>query len=412
MKAAYGELSLAIDSAKWRFGDAHAEGRLRYGLQGDQQQIFVELREAYVNAYLGPLDIRLGQQIIVWGRADAFNPTSNLTPSDLRIRSPIDDDRRVGNVGARVFLNLLPVRLEGVWMPIYLASELPTIQLPSYVAYDTPKYPQPSLSNGLGAGRVHLELPSFEASVSYLYGYAPLPGISLSNFAPATPPAGVQASSYVPAGPQVFVSRTAYAQHVVGFDFSTALGDILAIRGEAAYRRPVDWQDRVYAPHPDIQYVLGIDRSFGPVNVIAQYMGRYVFYWQRQPGPNMMENATTLANVNPDPTSQPYQLAVSEINSDLLKVNQMLFSQLAQVQHLVTMRVEWSLLHETLSLSALGMVNITTHEWLAAPKISYRISDALTAYVGAELFGGPTGTLFGLIAAEMSAGYAELRFTF
>ena len=80
-------------------------------------------------AYLGPVDLRLGQQIIVWGRADALNPTNNLTPVDFRIRSPIEDDIRLGNVGARAFLRLSPVRLEGVWMPVYLPTELPTVGL-------------------------------------------------------------------------------------------------------------------------------------------------------------------------------------------------------------------------------------------------------------------------------------------
>ena len=58
------------------------------------------------------------------------------------------------------------------------------------------------------------------------------------------------------------------------------------------------------------------------------------------------------------------------------------------------------------------MLNFTTQEWLVTPRIGYRLSDALTAYVGAQIFGGPNDTLFGLIDDELSAGYAELRFTF
>ena len=36
----------------------------------------------------------------------------------------------------------------------------------------------------------------------------------------------------------------------------------------------------------------------------------------------------------------------------------------------------------------------------------------MTAYVGAQVFDGPTDTLFGLIDQKLSAGYVELRFTF
>jgi hypothetical protein len=397
MKAAYGELSLKVTSAKESYGDAFAEVRARYGLQGDQQQLFPELREAYVNGYLGPVSLRLGQQIIVWGRADAFNPTNNITPFDLRIRSPIEDDRRVGNVGARVFVNFAPFRLEGVWMPLYVPSELPSVFLPAFVSYGPTNFPQPELQNGLEAARLHLELPAFEASVSYLYGFAPLPGLALSTI------------TFDPVNPSVQVARTAYNQHVGGMDFSTTIGDLLAIRGEAALRWPVNYADKIYAARPDVQYVLGVDRSFGSVNVIAQYMGRYVIDWTQQNGPDMPVDASQLMM-----TSSPVALEVAthEIDLQLAKVNQMLFSQLAQVQHLATVRVEWLTAHDTLTLSALGMVNFTTQEWLAAPKIGYRFSDAITAYAGAEIFGGPVGTLFGLIAAELSAGYVELRLTF
>ena len=77
-----------------------------------------------------------------------------------------------------------------------------------------------------------------------------------------------------------------------------------------------------------------------------------------------------------------------------------------------TLRVEWLGLHETLSVSSLCMLNFTTREWLVTPRIGYRLSDALIAYLGAQIFKGPTDTLFGIIDEELSAGYAELRFTF
>lgn len=397
MKAAYGELSLMAKTAKQTYGDGFAETRVRYGLQGDQQQTFLDLREAYVNTYLGPVDLRFGRQIIVWGRADALNPTNNLTPLDLRIRSPIEDDRRLGNFAARASLRLAPLRLEGVWLPIYLPSELPPVGIPDFVAFGTPRFPAPELKNGLLAGRVHLELPSFEMSVSYLHGHAPLPGVTLSRV------------TLDPTNPQVLVSRTAYIHHVVGIDFSTAIGDLLAVRGEAAYRRPVDYENRPYAPRPDLQYALGADRSFGPVSVIAQYLGRYAFNWEKQEG-SMSELDPDILRTNPDPVLE--ESVTNTINRQLARTNQILFAQPARVQHLATVRLEWLTAHDTLSIMALGMVNVTTREWLAAPRIGYRISDALTTYVGAEIFSGPEGTLFGLIEEVLSAGYGELRYTF
>jgi hypothetical protein len=400
MKANYGELALQLRTAKLAYGDGYADARFRYGLQGAQQGTFVDIREAYVNAYLGPFDLRLGKQIIVWGRADALNPTNNLTPVDFRIRSPLEDDIRLGNVGARAFLRLSPIRLEGVWMPTYLPSELPTVGLPPLVFFAAPTFPSADLRKGTVAGRAHLELAAFEMSMSYLRGFAPLPGLTLSSV------------TFSATNPGIGVSRTAYDQQVLGFDFSTAIGELATIRGEVAYRRPFDYQNRPYAARPDLQYVVGVDHNFGNFNVIAQYLGRYVFDWQRQTGTT--RDPGMLVSILSDPGSQAgwMDIVTEEVNAELAQINQILFSQTARVQHVGTLRFEWLLFHETLSLSSLALYNFTTKEWLVTPRIGWKLTDAMTAYVGGQVFAGPNDTLFGLIDQELSAGYVELRFAF
>lgn len=395
-RAAYGEGSLTLRTAKGEHGDGFAETRVRTGQQGEENRTFLDVREAYVNAYFGPVDLRLGQQIIVWGRADAFNPTNNLTPVDFTIRSPLEDDIRLGNVGARSFIRLAPFRLEGVWMPIYQPTQLPLIGLPKYVSYGPTLTPAPDIPNGLGAARLHLELPGIEASVSYLQGFAPLPGLTITS---------LKLTGTTDPPPSVVVSRTRYRHDVVGMDFSTAIGDLLTIRGEAAYRRPI-LTDKLYVPHPDLQYVLGADHAFGSVSVIAQYMGRYVFDWHKENGSPFGLGPDALVEQTDEGT------VTKVVNLVLAKTNQILFSQTAQIQHLATLRAEWLGAHDAISVSALGMVNFTTQEWLFTPRIGYRVSDQLTTYIGAQIFHGPDDTLFGLIENELSSGYAELRYTF
>jgi hypothetical protein len=410
MKAGYGELDLTLRTAKESYGDGFAEARIRYGLQADGlQTTAVDLREAYVNAYLGPLDLRIGQQIIVWGRADALNPTNNLTPLDFRIHSPIEDDIRIGNAGARAFLRFAPFRLEGVWMPLYLPTELPAVQLPQYVSYGAPLFPSLNLRDGTEAVRLHLELPAIELSISYLHGFAPLPGLSPTpNGITLTAADDGTPSTTTP--PSILVSRTAYEQQVLGFDFSTSLGEFATLRGEAAYRRPYNWD--VPADHhiayPDVQYTIGADHTFGSLSIIVQYMGRYVFDWQKQSGPAMVLDPSVL----PMEAMSNLKFVSDIVNATLAKQNQILFSQTAQLQHLATLRFEWLGLHETLSISSLCLYNFTTREWLITPRIGYRLSDAITMYAGAQVFHGPADTLFGIIDAELSAGYAELRYTF
>lgn len=410
MKAAYGEFALKVTTKKLKYGDAFAEMRLRYGLQTGSRIQLVDLREAYVNVYAGPLDIRLGQQIIVWGRADAVNPTSNLTPTDLRVHSPNEDDRRIGNFAARAFLNFQPFRLEGVWVPLYTPSELP-LGFVQNVVWSPGVYPQPRLENGTEAARLHLELPAIELSASYTYGYAPLPGLEY-------------AGNYVTgANAAVYVQRHAYNQHVIGGDFATTIADWLGVRGEIAYRRPLHWENRSYAPHPDVMYVLGFDHTFDDVSIIAQYIGKYTVKWRAPEASG--GDISQLEDAGADyPCDLPWadnacthtqtldQNVATAVPRVLYQRNQMIFGQEKHVQHMVSARIEWLALHQTLSLSALGVFNISTGEYVAFPKLGYQVTDSLTASFGGEIFGGPHDTLFGSIRSEMSAVYTELKYSY
>jgi hypothetical protein len=399
MKAAYGELSLKIQTKKLKYGDAFAEARLRYGLQQGSRIQLVDLREAYVNLYTGPLDIRLGQQIIVWGRADAVNPTNNLTPSDLRVHSPNEDDRRVGNFAARAFLNFQPIRIEGAWVPLYLPSEIP-LTLPDGAQLVAPNYPNFNVKNSTVAGRVHLELPAFEMSASYLYGYAPMPGLEYAGtFTAGSPDAHVD------------IRRRPYNHQVIGGDFSTTVADWLGVRGEVAYRLPMHWQTRDYAPNPDVMYVLGFDHTFDTVSVIAQYVGKYTIKWRAPPPPGSY-GVDDLRRIGTEVDATTIPLVADAVPRAIYPHNQQLFGQEEHIQHMASLRVEWLALHQTLSMSALGLVNFSTGEWVAFPRVAYQFTDALTGTVGAELYEGPHDTLFGSISGELSAGYAEVKFSY
>jgi hypothetical protein len=46
-----------------------------------------QLREAYLDIHFGPMDFRIGKQIIVWGRTDRINPTDNKSTGFYFARS-------------------------------------------------------------------------------------------------------------------------------------------------------------------------------------------------------------------------------------------------------------------------------------------------------------------------------------
>jgi len=407
VNAAYGEFAFQPRVKAGSWGGAFADLRFRYGQQLDEFKLWVDPREVYASAYLGPFELRLGKQVIVWGRADGFNPTSNIAAVDFRIRSPIEDDRRIGSVGARAFLTFNPIKLEGVWVPLYEPTMYPTFEIDDTVtSFVDPNYPSVSMRDSLYAGRVHLELSAFDASVSYLHGYAPMPGIELESYQVGSPQFGAAERGYI------HVRRRAYMQHVIGADFATAVSDWFGLRGEGAYRLPIECKTGPcsFAAKPDAQWVVGIDREFGPVSVIAQYLGKYTFDWEEK-RPEDDRGADGILALNPDNPNDVADADVA-IRNSIFNTNRMLFNQLYQLQTLASLRLEWKTLHETLSISALGLYNFNTHEWLVSPKIGYAITGGLNVYVGAEIYSGPSGTLIDLIDEKLSSGYTELRASF
>jgi len=188
------------------------------------------------------------------------------------------------------------------------------------------------------------------------------------------------------------VAPRAYRLHIIGADFSTTIGDY-GFRGEFAYRYPnADYQDNIYLPNPDFQYVIGLDREFGTnASLILQYMGRYVFDYSKLTMP-----------VLPDSMPQ-YQLALK---------NRLISFQTNEITHSISFRPAWTFLYETLTVEAMGMYNFTTEELLLRPKLTYDITDALSATFGGEIYTGPEETLFGSVESYLSALYLELKSSF
>ena len=344
----YGHNKRIFSLHKQDFGDAFAEVRFRRGNEFHEDLSKVDLREAYVSAYVGPFDFKVGHQIVVWGRADSFNPTNNLTPETVLFRSPDEDDRRLANFLIRSYLNIHPLRIEVVWVPVYRASYVPLdlLTLPPGVVRGEEDYPGTSLTDGAYALRFNFEFPSFDGSLSYFNGYNPRPGIStdsLSMSPPSTP---------------FSIFPKAYRMSVVGADFQTTAGEF-GLRGEIGYRKTHgDRKAEFHIPNSDLSYVFGVDKEFsGDWTVIVQYIGRYVFDFE-----------------------ELYYIAIPEILpiKILEEKNRMIAGQQNEISHSFSCRAGLKLLHETLDLELVGLYNITTEEYLLKPKMDYDIADALT----------------------------------
>ncbi|MCF7809914.1 hypothetical protein K9N50_02880 [bacterium] len=375
-KSAYGEAALQMRVRHFK-GDSYFEARFRKGKEFSEEIEEFTLREAYLNLYLGRYDIRIGEQIVAWGRADGVNPTNNITPLNMLTRSPNEDDRRISNFLVRSYYNIHPVRLEAIFIPFYKSSELPVNFgiMNSALPAPEPDYPNENLENSGVAFKADVNLPSSEFSLSYFNGFNIQPGLDCNPIV----------------NPVMF--SKAYRMHVIGGDFSTAGFSSLGLRGEIAYKTPYDdYEKYAHVINPELQYVMGIDtETASGFSVILQYSGKYVIDYKELP-------------TIPPPGS--------ELLQQLVMMNRMLASQTEEMTHSVTFRPAWKLLYETLQVEALGMYNFTTEELFIRPKLSYDIDDALKITVGLDSYSGPDGTLFGTIDDHLSSVFVELRSSF
>lgn len=106
----YTEGEMQLDFSLARRARAFTELRYRLEKSGSHW----EAREVYVDFSYNEWDVRIGQQIFQWGRADGYNPTNCLSPQDLSVYSPDYDDKRMGRLAARITYNFYPLRRVGL----------------------------------------------------------------------------------------------------------------------------------------------------------------------------------------------------------------------------------------------------------------------------------------------------------
>ena len=386
VKSAYGEAALIIEAAKSSLDSFNAEVRFRSGFEYGKSINEFELREAFITRSLGKLDLKFGKQIVVWGKADGFNPSNNITPNNGVVRSPNPDDLNIGNILLRANYQInKTLELEGIYVPVYRSSIMSYDLLPwpegSYLG--SPVLPEPTIENGSFALKFKYNGAKADFSLSALEGYDILPGMYLTDF--------VLNPDY---STETTIASRSYRDRIIGFDFSTSMYSF-GIRGEAAYKYILgEDRNQYYSPFSEFYYVLGIDKSFGDFSCIVQYIGKYIQdYMELSP---------------PVETGQPQEY----VEYELAKVNRLYFQQSREVLHSVSVRPALNLFYDNLTIDCFGLYNISTEEFMIRPQLSYKIADAMKLSVGGEYFNGNPETLYKLISPIFNSVFVELKMSF
>ncbi|MDX9999808.1 MAG: hypothetical protein RBU30_00790 [Polyangia bacterium] len=371
----------------------------------------VELGEAYVDLTLGPVDLRLGNQIVAWGLSELLNPNDVVNPMDLRRGLfGFDEDRRLPILAAKAAWHFGSMKLEGVWLPLFsphrfelwgsdfaifgpgsssilgqAEDRLDRLLHPTHrgrasaLLSSTHPPPQDPSSSSLGL-RFSGRSRGWDIGAQYFFGWDRSPGLGVdSDFYRAAMDGelfqngtlNIVALGALLVGNPLFETRYHHG-HQAGLSVGKAFDDF-ALKLDMAY-----FPDRGYLRTDRLPEPLGaglvelrVEHHTLVTALSAEYAHGSRFFIQIQG-----VHAFLLDREANDPR---------ELMGFLTE------RQLALA--VATMRLQ--LLRETLLLSLTGAVDLLHGSFVLAPTVAYKITDSVKVSLGVLWFEGKSNSLFG-----------------
>ncbi len=347
------------------------EGRVINASLGRGANTDTVLLEGYVSAHLNAADVRLGKQIVPWGRADGLNPTDNLTPRDYTVMLPFEEDQRLGVTALKVDGYLGDeYTLTAFTTPYFTPTVIP-LPKDSNIYVDT--RPARTLADSVAALKLNRSGGgSLDWSISYYHGYSLLPSARSLGYSGGAP---VIELRYDPI-------------NVLGADFARNFGRY-GVRGEVAYTWTQDSAGTdPLVTNPFIYYILGADRTFSEsLNVNLQLLG-----------------------INVQRYNDPY--AISDPALRVLAIeNAIIHRQQDPSTYGMTARISNKWLNDALEVELLVIHYFDRSNSYVRPLITYAFNDHVKGSVGAKVYRGREDTFFGGLRKNQGV-FAEVRYSF
>lgn len=347
-------LRLRVDGTVYRFDQD----------RGDSTR--TALREAFVQWDGEETEVRLGPQIIAWGRADRINPTDNLTARDYTAPFAVDDTQRIGaavlsvvrEFGSPGRLMLMAKRFR----PSKGPSDAAEVALPLRPDGDKDEYALKFDHTG----------QALDWSVSYFNGLEKLRSLQIERGA---------------GGRIAGVSRGYAPLEAIGADAAVTVG-AWGIRGELARLR---YKDASFAfTDGRLSHwfgVVGLETSL-PDSATAS-----VQYFFRRFG-----ETPSLAGLAPAEQAVRRQLRIAN-------------NQFHRMQDGISLRYAQRLWNDRVDYELVGLVNLREHDYAFRPRVTLRYSDRIKLSVGADVFRGKDESFFGSLKKN-TVGFAEVVFIY
>ena len=225
---------------------------LGFGPDPSSDDYDLELYEGYLSHATPDWDLRLGRQIVRWGKADQISPVDNINPQDMReFILPDLEERKMPNWMARIRLFPGDVTVEGIFVPFFEPNEFDFSGNTWALLGSQPNglriresEPADSLDNADWGLRTATTIAGWDVALSYLYATEKTPRL---RFEPMNP-----------LGPTLFADY--HRQNIYGFEFETTV-DKFGFRGEGAYfdEQSLNTETLNSVAKPVAHFLVGVD---------------------------------------------------------------------------------------------------------------------------------------------------------
>ncbi len=349
------KLRLALDGDIGAMAGYHVDASASLSTKPELAHRF-KLGEAYLDVSLGPLDLRVGNQLVNWGTADGINPTSVVNPRDMLAVADLDIAGAPVPAVAATYYFANGSAVTGVLVLDFVPSAIPG-ELAQLEIEGKPDKFRDKLEVAI---RGETMLGGHNVYASYFYGWQDLPAMWL------------QATVLPEPYPPVMMPHLKYRRmHQFGLATAGTLGDA-AVWLEGAVTVP-DKLDELDAPPPATMALSSNDPSF---QIVAG--ADYTF----DIGTGLFASAQLIydsANALVSPYTQPGQ------------------ERKAGVYSLLVTRYSPANDHQ---LELVGLVDLTGRAGLVIPRYTYKLAQAVELSVGAITgFGDDTSPLGAAVPA-------------
>lgn len=408
LQSIYSQMGLISDVKVGNYGSAYADIRFRYGNEFEKDIAEINLREAYIDLFAGPLSLRTGKQIVSWGATSFINPSDQFSASNPTFRSPDPDDLKIGAWSMNAKLSIAAnSSLQLLWLPLYQPSVLLTepFSFPDYVTFSDPAWPKPEIRNSSYGILYDLRSSLLDGSLSYYNGYRNNPKFSLrsASFDPAT---------FEPI--MIDLYQEPFRIHSAGLNLSVPFGSYI-FRLEGAWTSPVDEaEENNYLPFSEVSYIGEIEQSGANVTFIAGYYGKYMLSFEAPTADavGLTGSFPDLAALIPPDVPVTPELIDGMIGSQIDAFNRLYDYQQEEFYHNVYASLSIYLLNDVLKINFPGMYNITTKELMLQPSVEYSVTDGIVVTAGVSYMKGEENTLYSLVAPVLNAGYLSFKILF